>query len=93
LRLRSFRRECLRSSSFRESITVRRAPILGLNVDLPAMTMTTTTETTPLLPRERGGNGVATKSKSWLQRMFHVENRILFAGFLITLSFSYTQVP
>ncbi|EFY85356.1 hypothetical protein MAC_08605 [Metarhizium acridum CQMa 102] len=51
----------------------------------------TTDERTPLIAPDRSGNGVATKS--WLQRVFHVENRILFAGFLITLSFSYTQVP
>jgi hypothetical protein len=39
---------------------------------------------------------------SWFQRFgvrlqravkVHVEKRILFAGFLITLSFSFTQVP
>jgi hypothetical protein len=29
----------------------------------------------------------------WLANAFHVENRILLTGFLITLSFSYTQVP
>lgn len=29
----------------------------------------------------------------WLANVFDVENRILLAGFLITLSFSYTQVP
>ncbi|KAL2192505.1 hypothetical protein P885DRAFT_72919 [Corynascus similis CBS 632.67] len=31
----------------------------------------------------------------WLRKLFkvHVEKRILFAGFLITLSFSFTQVP
>ncbi|OAQ60572.1 major facilitator superfamily transporter [Pochonia chlamydosporia 170] len=52
----------------------------------------TTDETTPLIARERSSSGVATKS-SWVQRLFNVENRILFAGFLITLSFSYTQVP
>ncbi|KID82831.1 Major facilitator superfamily transporter [Metarhizium guizhouense ARSEF 977] len=51
----------------------------------------TTNEQTPLLGRDGSGNGVATKS--WLRRVLHVENRILFAGFLITLSFSYTQVP
>ncbi|ATY59548.1 Major facilitator superfamily transporter [Cordyceps militaris] len=28
-----------------------------------------------------------------LERLFHVENRILLAGFLISLSFSFTQVP
>jgi hypothetical protein len=32
---------------------------------------------------------------SWLRYLLriHVEKRILFAGFLITLSFSFTQVP
>ncbi|RSM14876.1 hypothetical protein CEP52_000949 [Fusarium oligoseptatum] len=51
----------------------------------------TTDETTPLLPK----NEPPTKSRvgSWLKRAFKVENRILLAGFLITLSFSYTQVP
>lgn len=31
----------------------------------------------------------------WLRALLkvHVEKRILFAGFLITLSFSFTQVP
>ncbi|TWU74237.1 hypothetical protein ED733_004081 [Metarhizium rileyi] len=48
----------------------------------------TTDERRPLIGR---GDGVAPKSR-W-QCFFHVENRILFAGFLITLSFSYTQVP
>ncbi|KAI9897646.1 hypothetical protein N3K66_007502 [Trichothecium roseum] len=33
------------------------------------------------------------RSSSWVNRLFSVENRILFAGFLITLSFSFTQVP
>ncbi|KAL6364443.1 hypothetical protein LRP88_01844 [Fusarium phalaenopsidis] len=51
----------------------------------------TTDETTPLLPK----NEPAKKSRvgSWLKRAFKVENRILLAGFLITLSFSFTQVP
>ncbi|KAJ3547594.1 hypothetical protein NM208_g1441 [Fusarium decemcellulare] len=49
-----------------------------------------TDETTPLLPKKG-----ASKSRvgSWLRRAFDVENRILLAGFLITLSFSFTQVP
>ncbi|KAJ4172097.1 hypothetical protein NW754_007695 [Fusarium falciforme] len=51
----------------------------------------TTDETTPLLPK----NEPAKKSRvgSWLKQAFKVENRILLAGFLITLSFSFTQVP
>jgi hypothetical protein len=51
----------------------------------------TTDETTPLLPK----NEPAKKSRvgPWLKRAFKVENRILLAGFLITLSFSFTQVP
>ena len=61
----------------------------------------TTTETTPLLARPEGENGhvepgsSSSKSRlgSWLRRVFDVENRILLAGFLITLSFSFTQVP
>ncbi|RFN48028.1 major facilitator superfamily transporter [Fusarium flagelliforme] len=45
-------------------------------------------ETTPLLPNKGEG-----KKNSWLRRVFHVEHRILLAGFLITLAFSFTQVP
>ena len=48
-------------------------------------------ENTPLLP------GGESQKKSLSSRLWaavsHVENRLLFAGFLITLSFSYTQVP
>ena len=52
----------------------------------------TTDERTPLLS---GGDGAAKHERggSWLRRAFGLENRILFAGFLITLSFSFTQVP
>lgn len=63
-------------------------------------------ERTPLVPKPTGSedNGSITKitsnsssssskSSSWINRLFSVENRILFAGFLITLSFSFTQVP
>jgi hypothetical protein len=52
----------------------------------------TTDERTPLLS---GGDGAAKQERggSWLRRAFGLENRILFAGFLITLSFSFTQVP
>lgn len=35
----------------------------------------------------------STSIVSCLLRLISVENRILFAGFLITLSFSFTQVP
>ena len=72
------------------------------------MTMATD-EQTPLLADGSGhdygnGNGSANGSEtttvakhgrlaSWWRSVFHVENRILLAGFLITLSFSYTQVP
>jgi hypothetical protein len=45
-------------------------------------------ETTPLLPSKGKG-----KKSNWLQKVSHVENRILLAGFLITLAFSFTQVP
>jgi hypothetical protein len=45
-------------------------------------------ETTPLLPNKGEG-----KKGSWLRKAFHVEHRILLAGFLITLAFSFTQVP
>ena len=58
---------------------------------------TTPTETTPLIAQPNGVAGPDSKSRSWLgswlRRIFDVENRILFAGFLITLSFSFTQVP
>ncbi|KAF5560220.1 major facilitator superfamily transporter [Fusarium napiforme] len=47
-------------------------------------------ETTPLLPQKGEGKG---RVRNWLSRVFSVENRILLAGFLITLSFSFTQVP
>lgn len=40
----------------------------------------------------RGEDKEAT-SKSWASRIFSVEHRILLAGFLITMAFSYTQVP
>jgi hypothetical protein len=52
-------------------------------------------ETTPLLSSRRSdsGNDHEERPKSWLASFFGVENRILLAGFLITLSFSYTQVP
>lgn len=59
-------------------------------------------ERTPLLagspPVPESGDGavaVAKRSRwrSCLSNVFHVENRILMAGFLITLSFSFTQVP
>jgi hypothetical protein len=44
---------------------------------------------------EHGFSSWAQRFGVWLQRVFklHVEKRILFAGFLITLSFSFTQVP
>lgn len=58
--------------------------------------MTNHDERTPLLKtksrdseRVEGGPGLIRS----LKRAFGVENRILLAGFLITLSFSYTQVP
>lgn len=43
-------------------------------------------------------NGCAVRFRRhavWLRHVFglHVEKRILLAGFLITLSFSFTQVP
>ncbi|VUC23740.1 unnamed protein product [Clonostachys rosea] len=53
-------------------------------------------ETTPLLQRTASAQQ-EDAGKGWFKRalraVFHVENRILFAGFLITLSFSFTQVP
>ncbi|KAK3343396.1 hypothetical protein B0T25DRAFT_485703 [Lasiosphaeria hispida] len=63
-------------------------------------------ETTPLLSDgANGGSGIgnngqpeARRSKLrglgiTLRQAFHAENRILLAGFLITLAFSFTQVP
>ncbi|KAF4446988.1 hypothetical protein F53441_9459 [Fusarium austroafricanum] len=47
-------------------------------------------ETTPLLPKKGEGKS---RIGNCLRRAFNVENRILIAGFLITLSFSFTQVP
>ncbi|KAL3956804.1 hypothetical protein ACCO45_009650 [Purpureocillium lilacinum] len=47
----------------------------------------TTTTTTLAATKAKAGFG------AWLRRVFNVERRILFAGFLITLAFSYTQVP
>ncbi|GAO18797.1 hypothetical protein UVI_02015110 [Ustilaginoidea virens] len=44
------------------------------------------TEATPLIIREVGGHG------AWTRKLFSLEHRVLLAGFLITLSFSYTQV-
>ncbi|CAI6097676.1 unnamed protein product [Clonostachys chloroleuca] len=57
--------------------------------------MTLQNETTPLLRTSSGQQEDAPKGwfKRALRTVFHVENRILFAGFLITLSFSFTQVP
>lgn len=48
-------------------------------------------ETTPLISDRPDSK--EQQPPSWLQRIFNVENRLLFTGFLITLSFSYTQVP
>lgn len=53
----------------------------------------TTTEATPLIPRSAGDSKSKSRLGSWLRRVFSVENRVLFAGFLTTLSFSFTQVP
>lgn len=63
-------------------------------------------ERTPLLRPDNAGASVAvasadddrggtqtSRSRSCLHAVFHVENRILLAGFLISLSFSFTQVP
>lgn len=52
-----------------------------------------TTETTPLLPRLDGDSKTPSKLGHWTRRLLSVENRILFTGFLVTLSFSFTQVP
>lgn len=59
-----------------------------------------TDERTPLLPGNsppapESGDDTAKCSRwrSCLSNVFHVENRILLAGFLISLSFSFTQVP
>jgi hypothetical protein len=59
----------------------------------------TTDETTPLL-RDRVAHGKDARDQGrWariaaaIKRGFPVERRILLTGFLITLSFSFTQVP
>jgi hypothetical protein len=53
----------------------------------------TTTETTPLIARLDAVGKATSRFGSWLRWAVSVENRILFAGFLITLSFTFTQVP
>ncbi|KAH6621686.1 hypothetical protein B0J18DRAFT_450715 [Chaetomium sp. MPI-SDFR-AT-0129] len=69
-----------------------RTPLLG--AEQPA-----SSESPPSFKDTPPGNG---GTKSWSQRvaaslhsllLVHVEKRILLAGFLITLSFSFTQVP
>ncbi|POR36615.1 hypothetical protein TPAR_03194 [Tolypocladium paradoxum] len=50
----------------------------------------TTDERTPLIPKKEMSRKSFT---SWLQAALGVESRILLAGFLITLAFSYTHVP
>lgn len=55
-------------------------------------------ERTPLLPDsppavDQGDRAKKSRLRSCLHNVFHVENRILLAGFLISLSFSFTQVP
>ena len=56
------------------------------------MTTTSPDETTHLLSG-RPTDGKDGRAAAWLRRAFSVENRILLAGFLVTLSFSFTQVP
>lgn len=53
----------------------------------------TTSETTPLLSRSDGEGKGQSRLRRWTENIFSVENRILFTGFLVTLSFSFTQVP
>jgi hypothetical protein len=58
------------------------------------MTENAATEATPLLRDATPGSHAERHGfLAWLRSAFHVENRILLAGFVITLSFSYTQVP
>lgn len=47
----------------------------------------------PSLPKDADADAGGKSSCSALRTAFKVENRILLAGFLITLSFSFTQVP
>lgn len=61
-----------------------------LNLALYFYSKMASDETTPLLPQKGEAKG---RVRNWLSRAFNVENRILLAGFLITLSFSFTQVP
>lgn len=60
------------------------------SIDHQSASIMTTDETTPLLPKKESAKS---RLGSWLKGAFKVENRILLAGFLITLSFSFTQVP
>jgi hypothetical protein len=59
----------------------------------------TTNETTPLLPdrvangKDHCDGGRRSRVAAALRRGIPVEKRILLTGFLITLSFSFTQVP
>lgn len=48
-------------------------------------------ETAPLLASPEPA--VGEKRRSWLSRIGSTPNRVVLAGFLITLSFSVTQVP
>lgn len=53
----------------------------------------TTSETTPLIPRLGGEPKSKGKLGQCAENIVSVENRVLFTGFLVTLSFSFTQVP
>jgi hypothetical protein len=53
--------------------------------------MTQPDETAPLLAN--GVNGHDKIARKWPWQRIGVEARILLAGFLVTLSFSFTQVP
>lgn len=67
------------------------------------MTTSIVDERAPLIPkrqrqqqRQQGDDITdlkSTKVQRTARQIFSVENRILFAGFFITLAFSYTQVP
>lgn len=54
--------------------------------------MTATDERTPLLPEAKQNTKKSAASRLW-SRIWSTPNRVVFAGFLITMSFSVTQVP
>lgn len=54
--------------------------------------MTAADERSPLLPEAKQNQKKNAVSRLW-SRIWSTPNRVVFAGFLITMSFSVTQVP